>query len=59
MKGVSARELFKAFPELKLDAHINNFWQRRFGYREVPEYQLPIVRKYIMTQDERLEDYIS
>lgn len=58
LKGTSAREIFKAFSELKLDAHINNFCQRKFEYREVPISQLAVVKRYVETQDERLEDYV-
>jgi putative transposase len=57
LKGVSARRIFQRFPELKLDAHTNAFWQARYGHKVVPDSAEPTIRKYIKTQWERLEDY--
>jgi len=57
LKGRSAYEVFRAYPELKLDAGINSLWQDGFKSRLVPQAQVPIVRRYIRTQDERLEKY--
>ena len=57
IKGRSAYEVFRAFPELKLDAHVNSFWQDSFNARLVSEEQIPIVRCYIRTQEERPEKY--
>ena len=57
MKGRSAYEVFRAFPELKLDAGINSLWQKSFNSRIVPPGQVSIVRRYIRTQDKRLEKY--
>jgi putative transposase len=57
IKGRSAYETFRAFPELKIDAGIDSLWQDGFNSRMVPRKQLAIVRRYIRTQDERLEKY--
>jgi REP element-mobilizing transposase RayT len=58
LKGARATGVFRAFPELKLDAHTNNFWQRGYGFRVVPKNQLTKVAKYIETQHERPEKYV-
>jgi len=57
LKGISARRLFEHFPELKLDAHTNSFWQTGYGSKLVPGSALSITRDYIRTQWDRLEDY--
>ena len=57
LKGRSAYEVFRAFPELKHDAHVNSLWQDGFKSRTVPPAQLEIVARYIRTQDQRLEKY--
>ena len=57
LKGRSSFEVFQAMPEIKMDAHTNNLWQRGFKSRIVPEDQVATVRQYIRTQDERLEKY--
>ena len=56
LKGVSARRLFQQFPDLKLDAHTNHFWQRGFGHREL-EDNARGVGWYIRTQKRRLSKY--
>lgn len=53
LKGASARAVFLAYPELRLDMQSNSFWQRGYGARLVPPRQIPVVRQYIRTQDER------
>lgn len=58
LKGRSAYELVRAFPEIKLDAWVNSFWQTSFNARLVPENQTEIVSRYIRTQGERLEQYV-
>jgi putative transposase len=58
LKGRSAYEVFKAYPEVKLDAGISSLWQEGFKSRLVPASQLETVRRYIRTQDERLEGYV-
>jgi putative transposase len=57
LKGVSARRLFETFPELKLDAHTNSFWQEGYGSELVAPAAVPAVRRYIRTQWDRLETY--
>jgi putative transposase len=53
LKGASAREVFDKVPELRMDMHSNNFWQRRYGWRLVPPEELEVVRHYIQTQLDR------
>jgi putative transposase len=57
IKGRSAYEVFRAFPELKIDAGVESLWQRSFNSRVVPIEQLSMVRRYIRTQDQRMEKY--
>jgi len=57
LKGRSSYELFRALPELKSDAHVLALWQRSFNARQIPTSQVDIVRRYIQTQDQRLEAY--
>ena len=57
LKGVSSRRLFQRFPELKLDAGVNSFWQHRYGSKEVPETASASVERYIETQWDRTEKY--
>src|SRR5688572_25327143 len=57
LKGVSARRVFQRFPDLKMDAHTNSFWQARYGAKEFPETAAENISSYIRTQWERLEDY--
>ena len=56
LKGISARRLFQQFPDLKLDADTDHFWQRGFGYRELAE-DAEGVAWYIRTQKRRLSKY--
>lgn len=57
LKGRSAYEVFRHFPELKLDAKTDALWQRGYGAKPLPEGALATVRRYIRTQDERLATY--
>jgi putative transposase len=57
LKAVSARRLFQLFPELKLQAHTNNFWQAGYGSKIVPPSALRTMKSYIRTQWDRLEKY--
>ena len=57
LKGVSARRVFEEFPDLKLDAHTEHFWQKRCGSKPVPPEAISAVTSYIRTQKERLEKY--
>ena len=53
LKGTSARQVFLKYPELKLDMHSNSFWQKGYGSRLVTLREVPLVRRYIRTQNER------
>jgi putative transposase len=57
LKGRSAYEVFRTFPELKIDAGVDSLWQKSFKTRVVPEEQVKTVAHYIVTQDQRLEKY--
>ena len=57
LKGSTSRQLFQRFPELRLDAGLNNFWQHRYAAKVVPEPAAACVGNYIRTQWERLEKY--
>lgn len=57
LKGVSARRLFERFPELKLDAGTQSFWQSGYGSKLVPAGRVSSTRRYIRTQWDRLEAY--
>jgi REP element-mobilizing transposase RayT len=57
LKGVSARRLFEAFPELKLDAHTNHFWQQGYGSKLVAPGALNATKRYIQTQWERTDSF--
>ncbi|MCH8940631.1 MAG: IS200/IS605 family transposase [Chloroflexi bacterium] len=49
LKGVTARRVFQEFPELKFDAGVNHFWQKRYGRKEVPPDAVSDVTGYIQT----------
>ena len=53
VKGASARDVRRRYPELGLDMGSNSFWQRSYGARPVPEDQIPTVTAYIRTQSDR------
>ena len=57
LNGASARRVFQEMAELKLDAHTEHFWQKRFGSKLVPPAAIETVRRYIETQKERPEKY--
>ena len=57
LKGISARRVFAAFPELKMDAGTEHFWQKGYGKRVVPPAAAEATKRYIRTQWERLESY--
>ena len=56
LKGVSARRLFQEYPDLRLDAHTDHFWQRGFGYRRLYD-DVEGVAWYVRTQKRRLSKY--
>ena len=57
LKGVSSRSVLRKFPEIRLDAGINHFWQKRYGSKSVERSALPKVSDYIRTQKDRLEKF--
>ena len=57
LKGASSRKVFQRFPELKLDAGVNHFWQKRYGSKIIESRVLATVSGYIRTQKERLEKF--
>ena len=57
IKGASSYGIFRRFPELKLDAGVNAFWQHRYGAKEIPDGAAPVVQEYIRTQWDRTEKY--
>ena len=57
LKGATSRRLFEQFPDLRLDAGIHNFWQHRYAAEQVDAGAKGVVRRYIRTQERRLEKY--
>jgi len=57
LKGVCSRRLFERFPDIRVDAGIERFWQHRFASKAVPEAGMERVRAYIRTQDQRPEKF--
>ncbi|MEX0785725.1 MAG: IS200/IS605 family transposase [Dehalococcoidia bacterium] len=57
LKGLSAKRLFEQMPDLRSAIGTDHFWQRRYGWKAVPEAAAAIIVEYIRTQDERLEKY--
>jgi putative transposase len=57
LKGVTSRQIFQRFPELKLDAGLGAFWQHRYAAKLVPEPAAATVGRYVRTQWDRLEKY--
>jgi len=57
IKGASARRLLGCIPEIRMDAGITHFWQKRYGAKIVPSAALANVRQYIGTQQQRPERY--
>ena len=57
LKGASARSVFQAMPELKLDLGTESLWQRGYAFRPVDARALPTVLKYVRTQQARPEKY--
>ncbi len=57
LKGATSRRLFQRFPDLKLDAGLNSFWQHRYAAKVVPEPAAVSVGQYIRTQWDRLDKY--
>ena len=53
-KGISARKIFQTFPRLKQQLKINNFWARRYAYKEISLNRLQIIINYIANQKKDL-----
>ena len=59
IKGASSRRIFQRMDYLKMDAGINNFWQAKYGWKEIDRAAIPSVGGYIRTQWDRLDDYLE
>jgi putative transposase len=57
IKGASARRLLGSIPEIRMDAGIVHFWQKRYGAKPVEPSALAGVRNYIRTQKKRPEKH--
>ncbi len=57
LKGISSRRVFQEFPELKMDAETNNFWQKHYGSKTVEIGALAVTKEYVRTQKERLDKF--
>ena len=57
LKGSSAHAVLQAFPDIKLDEHVNHFWQKRYRSRQVQPKEIPAVRAYIRSQKDRPDKY--
>jgi putative transposase len=57
LKGSTSRRLFQRFPDLKVDAGLNSFWQHRYAAKLIPETAAASVGNYIRTQWSRLDKY--
>jgi putative transposase len=53
LKGASAREIFRRYPEMKFDMQSVSFWQKGYGWRRLRDDEVPGVRVYIQTQRAR------
>ena len=57
LKGASSRRIHQALPELKVDSHLEHFWQRGYDFAIVEPGSLTPRRHYVRTQKERLEKF--
>ena len=57
LKGISSRKVFLKYPDVRLDAGVNHFWQKRYGARQVEPANLANVWDYIHTQKDHLERF--
>ncbi len=57
LKGASARHVMESIPDIRMDAGIDHFWQKRYGAKPVEPSALAGVAHYIHTQKERPEKY--
>jgi len=56
-KGISARRVFQAFPNLKMDIGLNNLWARRYGSKTIPPERIPRLIAYIQNQKKDYSKY--
>lgn len=49
--------MFAAFPELKMDAETEHFWQKGYGKKVVAPAAATAMKRYIRTQWERLDGF--
>jgi len=52
IKGASARRLLDSIPEVRMDAGITHFWQKRYGAKPVEPSALTGVRNYYSDSEE-------
>jgi len=57
LKGASARHLMGSIPDIRMDAGISHFWQKRYGAKPVEPSALAGVAHYIRTQKRRPDKY--
>jgi len=53
LKGASSRWVTLTYPEIKLDMENRSFWQKGYGWRRLTAAEVPTVRRYIRTQEQR------
>ena len=53
LKGATSRLISLKYPEVKADMRAVAFWQKGYGWRELDASQVPLVRDYIRTQQDR------
>ena len=53
LKGTSARKIFLMYPSLKLDMEHTSFWQKGYGRRKITPAEIPTMKNYIRTQQDR------
>ncbi|MBN3033366.1 MAG: IS200/IS605 family transposase [Candidatus Saganbacteria bacterium] len=54
LKAISARKIFQEVKLLKQDLRINNFWARRYGYKEIRPERIQIATDYVLNQKKDL-----
>jgi putative transposase len=57
LKGRASREVFQQFPELRLDAGTDSFWQRGYAFCEVEPGSLASRLEYVRSQKERMDGF--
>ena len=54
LKAISSRKIFQEIKLLKQDFRINNFWARRYGFKEIPPERVRAVIDYVLDQKKDL-----